>query len=223
MNLQILQFQHRLENFLQIHIQTNLCSFLRLPVCHCGKWLWIPRLCLLLAVRRGQHWSNPKEWNKQGKNKKKRQWLFGGETSEQNCVYRMRGWVCSCSEHRLIPWCPRADTIPAALLCWCSVTAQGSRTQPEWDWLRSCYAEIQYFWSFCLRFTFQSILPFTSSIINVLNPVLEKTNEKEWNPSPLKWTNTGKKNKHQVKFSHLKFQQECICLLCWKLSGVLPL
>lgn len=32
--------------------------------------------------------------------------------------------------------------------------------------------------------------------------MLEKTNEKEWNPSSLKWTNIGgKKRKHQVKFS----------------------
>lgn len=111
---------------LQVHIQTNLCSFLGLPFCHCGKWPWIPRQW------GEQHWSNPKEWNKQGKNKlkkKKRQWLFGGEASEQNCAYRMRGWVCSCSEHRLIPWCPEADTIPAALLCWVLCDCSGKQSK----------------------------------------------------------------------------------------------
>lgn len=61
--------------------------------------------------------------------KKKRQWLFGGEASEQNCAYRMRGWVCSCSEHRLIPWCPEADTIPAALLCWVLCDCSGKQSK----------------------------------------------------------------------------------------------
>lgn len=226
MDLQILQFQHRLENVLQIHIQSHLCSCLGLPVCHCGKWPRIPRLCLLPAVRRRQHWSNPRELNKQGKNKtKKKAVALGGEAAEQNCVYRMRGRVCSCSEHRLIPWCPGAGTVPAALLCWvlcdCSENTARVRLVKVLLCWNSVFLILLLRTPFLVNFTFF----FTSSIINVLNSVLQRTNEKEWNASSLKWTNTGKKRKRkqQVKFSHLKFQQEYICHLCRKLSGVLPL
>lgn len=131
--------------------------------------------------------------------KKRRQWLFGGEASEQNCVYRMRGWVCRCSEHRLIPWCPGADTIPAALLCWVLCDCSGKRDTARVRLVKVLLCWNSVFLILLLRthFPVNFIYFITSSIINILNPVLEKTNKKELNPSSLKWTNTGKKTKQK--------------------------
>lgn len=107
------------------------------------------------------------------------------------------GWDCSCSEHRLIPWCPGADTTPAALLCWVLCDCSGKQ-----DTVRVRLVKVLLYWnSVFLILLLRTHFPvnftvfFTSSVINVLNPVFEKTQEKEWNPSSLKWTNTGVKKK----------------------------
>lgn len=95
-----------------------------------------------------------------------------------------RGW--SCSEHRSIPWsaglpwCPGADTIPATLLCWMlfDCSGKGDALRVRLDKVLLCWISLFLIILLGTYFPDDFTFFFTLSIINVLKPVLGKTNEK---------------------------------------------
>lgn len=119
-------------------------------------------------------------------------------------------------------WSPGALKLtPSQQLCsaGCSVTAQGSRVR---------LVKVLLYWNS----VFLILLPRTHFPVNftfLSHPqctkpcTWKKLIRKNETPLLLSGQIQEKKKKNQVKFSHLKFEQEYICLLCWKLSGVLPL